>query len=344
MLCACSCPGAAAAWTKQAKDTAVRFIHGAPLASAPSAHNLMNAAMHLPQAPNRQPEVGSAPVPQATANRGKPPKRNGSFGEEQKSEAANAARSDDAWTLLSDDGPSAADEQAQQPDIYHKASVGPGGVGKRGKQARALTPPRNLFEIAGLTGAMRGQGYELLLAEGIVGSGATGELDVKPFSDTEAEEGKRSGSPHLTINTDVYRVAASASNLLQPGSPFMRGITGKDAYFDGEEASPRSTTRRVPLVRHFSLSEADLLANTLMPPEQQAKVQAQTILSYMTILERRVQQLAAEFDAVVVTSRGSTSQFGVRGPRVEHDKDRHTFHVEVRARGGRGGGGAERNI
>jgi hypothetical protein len=338
--------------------------------------------MQMPQAPSRiqHPEAAAAASGQQANQAVPPPSQQGSrswlpggprrsgatlaatasasaAAEERKS--TDAAPSD-AWALLGEDGPLNVDDQSQAAaplDSPQKA-----GAKQRSKQARVPTPPRNLFEIAGLTGNMRGQGYELLLAEGIVGSAAAGggdqggqDEDSRPTDGAAEASGDAGGGKGagLKINTHSHRVASSSDLLqvrssrvlrlplqsnppsfrppLQPGSPFMRGVAG-DAYYDGEDASPRasSSPRRTPLVRHFSLSEADLLANTLMPPEQQAKVQAQTILSYMTILERRVQQLAAEFDTVVVTSRGKSSQFGVRGPRVEHDKDRHTFHVEVR--------------
>src|SRR5690606_8978838 len=85
-----------------------------------------------------------------------------------------------------------------------------------------------------------------------------------------------------------------------------------------------------------AMTSAQLVENSLLPPSDPKRVNTDTLVTFLAIIEQRVQQLCAEFEAIraAVRARAAGSDAVTpavpRGPRVEHDEGRHAFHIDVR--------------
>ncbi|RYY35242.1 hypothetical protein EON62_02645 [archaeon] len=165
--------------------------------------------------------------------------------------------------------------------------------------------------------------------------------DVRPSSRQPAPPPPRDGSLPPPSTPRNGTEASTGSGVPVPPRPAIASPTasaipphiqvsmgGGGLGREDSGASSPAALARSPLMR--SISSSELIANTLAQEAGEAKVPTETVLSYVRILERRIQQLCAEFDrAIVVPSGRSTSRFGIHGPKVQHDSDRHTFHIEV---------------
>jgi hypothetical protein len=314
------------------------------------------------------------------------------------------------------------------------------------KTERPPTPPRDLMEYAGLTGAQRGEGAKTLLperGEGAVAAAAASsagkkqrtstvgsqsysdEEDAKSATEADFKDGpseRGSGSPVPAVRPVEDITAPAPPNSARstgtpsppPGAAARRGPgerqpsassssptqgataegtpkpelqqaepaadgggrasvvkrapswvlkrMGSSAAPSGGAATPTPLNPNAPspMTRAMSLAASDISAINALSPDQVAKVHAEMVLAYVAILERRVQQLAAEFDWLTSgprpiitgligsgsgsgtgtgTAAGSGAagaealqqpRFGVRGPAVQHDVDRHIFHISVR--------------
>jgi regulator of replication initiation timing len=136
---------------------------------------------------------------------------------------------------------------------------------------------------------------------------------------TSSAGGDRPGTPVDSARTSMKRLPSWMAKKGGPGGGDPQAPA--TPLWEVMKAQQEGGGSPSPLLRGMSMHLLDTGA--------EAKVPTETVRAYMLVLERRVQQLCSEFDKLVVTmeSQGQ-SRFGVKGPVVLHDEDRHAFHIE----------------